>query len=458
MIQIIRYIKTVLCIVAIITGNLINGSVYAQNVESKIDEYLSAHVQQGSFSGVVLVAKSGKILACKSYGMANYEHDIPNSPQTKFQIGSMTKSFTAFAIMLLENSKLLSFEDALAKYLPDFPGGKNITIHHLLTHTSGIPKLEDIPNYNNLIDTNTPLEEIIKNLHDLPVEFAPGDDYSYSNSGYMILGLVIEKVTEGPYGVFLKEHIFDPLEMKNTIVADPTDLIKNRASGYTAGGDAGLKNAEYENLFVLRGAGGICSTVEDLYLWDRALYTDKLLDQESLEKAYILPEGRRYGYGWVISKRFGHNMIWHDGSTAGFQSYFARFPDDDACIIILSNFVHTRMPTIRKDLAAILFGESYKLPTAMKLATVDPAIFNLYSGKYKLVNDDIITITKEGDHLYGEALSAPMKFELFPVSQDKFSVKVKEGVGFSFKKDDADEYNLIILHWGSSDIPGERIE
>jgi CubicO group peptidase (beta-lactamase class C family) len=353
---------------------------------------------------------------------------------------------------------LLSFNDALIKYFPDFPGGKDITIHHLLTHTSGIPDLGNIPDHKNLMVNNTPLDEIIKRLYDFPMEFSPGDDYSYSNSGYMVLGSIIEKVSEKQYGLFLKEQIFDPLGMTNTSVVKPKDLISNRASGYNSGGKAGLENADYENLYVFRGAGGICSTAEDLYLWDQALYTDKLLDKSSLEKAYLVPEGRHYGYGWVISERFGHKMIWHDGTTVGFQSYMARFPEDNACIIVLSNFIHTPMPTIRRDLAAILFGEPYELPKESKIIDLDPEIYNLYAGRYEMENSDTITITKENDRLFGETRNAPMKFELFPLSKNRFCVKIKEGVGFSFVKDQNKKYNLIILHWGSSDILGKRIE
>lgn len=453
-----RFIGTISCLAAVMIACPSGDSIRAQDIASMMDEYLQAHVQQGNFSGTVMVAKNGVVAFSKSYGMANYEYDVPNTPQTKFQIGSMTKSFTAMAIMILAERGLLSYDDALAKYMPDFPGGNDITIHHLLTHTSGIPRLEDIPDYKTLMVKNIPLEEIIRKLYDLPAEFAPGDDYSYSNSGYMILALIIETVSPQPYGAFLKAHIFDPLGMNNTVLADYRALIKNRAAGYTSAGNDGPENADYENLFNFRGPGGIYSTAEDLYRWDRALYTDKLLDRRSLEKAFTVPEGRRYGYGWVISERFGHTMIWHDGTSLGFQSYMARFPDDDACIIILSNFVGAPMSSIRKDLAAILFGEPYELPKASSPISVDPALYGLYAGKYKLENDDLITITRENDRLYGEALSAPMKFELFPVSQDHFSVKIREGVGFTFQKDHTGQYNLIVLHWGSKDIPGQRIE
>lgn len=456
--QITNNIMTIMCFIAFAIGCFSCNCIYAQNVELKIDEYIHAHVGQGNFSGSVLVAKNDSVVACRSYGMANYEHDIPNSPQTKFQIGSMTKSFTAFAIMLLEKQGLINLDEALEKYSPGLLGGNEITIHHLLSHTSGIPKLEDIPDYKTLMFNNVPLYETIKKLYDLPPEFAPGDDYSYSNSGYMILALIIEKVTEKPFGIFLKEHIFDPLGMENTVLIEPRILIKNRASGYNTGGEADQENADYENLYNFRGATGIYSTVEDLYLWDRALYTGKLLDTQSLERAFIVPEGRRYGYGWVISDQFGHKAIWHDGSTSGFQSYIARFPDDDACIIILSNFVHAPMSSIRKDMAAILFDEPYELPKAEDFIKIDPTIYNSYVGKYRLENDDIITISRENNRLFGDALSAPMKFELFPISLNKFSVKIREGVGFTFNKDNNDIYNLIILHWGPNDIHGKRIE
>lgn len=431
----------------------------ANDLVPEIDKYISAHVELGNFSGSVLIAKNGEILFEKSYGLANYEFDVPNTTQTRFEIGSMAKPFTAMGIMMLQKQGLLKVSEPLTKFIPDYPSGEKITVHHLLTHTSGLPDLMSIPNIRELTKSKTPLETTIEKLKKQPMAFSPGTEYRYCNAGYVILGYVIEQVSGQSYGDFLRENIFEPLKMNNTGFNDPRTVVKNRAVGYTATqGEGNLANAEYEDLSSVRGSAGLYSTVEDLYRWDRALYTEQLVNEQTLDQIFTPSEGRRYGYGWVISQRFDHKMIWHDGTTTGFQSYIARFVDDDACLIVLSNFVHTPMPTIRKDLAAILFGEAYELPVAQEIAAVDPAIYDAYVGQYHLENEDTITITKDGEHLFGESLAAPTKFELFPKSDTEFFVKMKEGVGFTFRKNEKGTVEQLILHWGSHDIPGRKIE
>jgi CubicO group peptidase (beta-lactamase class C family) len=458
MTQITTSIKMPLCLLAVIITCFLHNYVGAQDTGSKMDDYMRAHVEQKNFSGCILVAAEGKIVIAKSYGMANYEHEIPNATQTKFQIGSMTKSFTALAIMLLKKRGVLSLDDAVAKYLPDFPYEKKITIRHLLTHTSGLPRIEDIPDHKNIMAKNLNLEDVLGLLYKIPGKCEPATEYSYNNAGYMLLAEIIEKTTGKKYGDFLKEQIFDPCGMQNTLVPDSRALIENRAYGYNIGGNASLENADYENLYAFQGASGIYSTAGDLYLLDQALYKEELLDKESLMEMFAPQAGGRYGYGWVISVCYDHRMVWHDGSTLGYQSFMARFPDDNACIIILSNFIHAPISMIQRDLAAILFGKSYVTPETPASIAIDTAIYNYYPGKYKLENDDIVTITKEDNRLFGEALSAPMKFELFPVAPDRFTVKIREGVGFTFKKDSNNHYNAIVLHWGSTDISGIRIE
>lgn len=430
----------------------------AQGIESQVDEYIGAHMRGGNFSGSILVARNGQVLMSKAYGMANYEHDVPNTPHTKFEIGSMSKPFTAMAITILQEKGLLGFDDPLSKFIPDFPDGEKITIHHLLTHTSGVPVLSGIPDFKNLLRIKKPLEETIKKLKMMPMVFTPGEDYQYSNSGYILLGYIIEKVSGESYGDFLEENIFNPLDMKNTGYDDPVTVVKHRAEGYTPGSKNGLSNADYEDLTSIRGAGSLYSTAEDLYRWDRALYTEKLVNKSTLEKMFTPPIERHYGYGWVVSKRFDRKMIWHDGSTLGFQTYIARFVDDNICLIIMSNFLHTPMPKIRKDLAAIVFGEEYELPELRKIAEVDPALYKSYVGKYALENEDVITVLTENDRLFAETLAFPSRFEIFPESDTRFFLKIREGVAMTFVKNEKGEVGEFILHWGDSDIPGKRIE
>jgi len=239
----------------------------------------------GNFSGSVLIAKGDEVLVRKGYGLANIEIDVPNTPKTKFRLGSVTKQFTAMAILQLQEDELLSVNDPLSKFIPDYPEGDKITIHHLLTHTSGIPNLTDFPELEKIKKIKTPIEEIIKIFKNEQLEFAPGEKHQYSNSGYTLLGYIIEKASGKTYEEYLKENIFIPLNMKDSGYDHYNTVLLNRASGYSPGKD-GIVNAKYIDMSIPFGGGCLYSTVGDMYLWDRALYTDKLLSESSLNEMF----------------------------------------------------------------------------------------------------------------------------------------------------------------------------
>ena len=331
-----------------------------KDIESKVDEYIDAYLKMGNFSGSILIAREGKILLSKGYGMANFEHDVPNTAQTKFRLGSITKQFTAMAIMQLQEKGLLNVDDPIKKYIPDYPNGERITIHHLLTHTSGIPNLTSFPDYRRTMMIPSPVEKTIERFKDKPLEFTPGEKLKYSNSGYILLGYIIEKVSGKSYEAYLKENIFQPLNMVNTGYDHHSTLLKHRAAGYALT-DKGLINAPYNDMSIPHGAGALYSTVEDLYLWDRALYTEKLVKKGSLNKMFT-PFKENYGYGWVITSLFNHKRIGHGGRIVGFSTSISRYIDDDVFIVVLSNIANAPIEKISEDLAAIVFGEECELP------------------------------------------------------------------------------------------------
>jgi CubicO group peptidase (beta-lactamase class C family) len=314
-----------------------SAAALAQDLAPKADEIVNAYVKQKKFSGSVFVAKGGKIILSKGYGMANYELDVPNTPQTKFRLGSITKQFTAMAIAQLQERGSLSVDDPISKYLPDFPkpAGDKVTIFHLLTHTSGIPSFTGFPDYQQIKMSRFNGEKLIAWLKDKPLEFTPGEKFKYNNSGYFLLGYLIEKVSGKPYEQFVQENIFTPLAMTSTGFDRNSALIKNRAAGYTVKGKD-LENSEYIDMTVPGGAGAMYSTVEDLYLWDRALYTEKLVKKATLEKIYT-PFKDNYAYGWVVDQQFNRKRITHGGGIDGFNTTIVRFVNDDTCIIALSN-------------------------------------------------------------------------------------------------------------------------
>ncbi len=421
--------------------------------EARVVEYLNAHFYQKTFNGSILIAKEGQILFSKGFGMADIELDVPNTPKTKFRLGSITKQFTAMLVMQLQEKGLLNVNDSLAEYIPDYPNGNKITIHHLLTHTSGVPSFTGFPDYTKVMVQPLKLEEIIALFKNRPLEFDPGTKYRYSNSGYILLGYILEKVSDKPYDLLLQKNIFKPLGMTNSGYDWNQIIVKNRASGYSM--DKGeLANASYIDMHIPHAAGALYSTVEDLYTWDRALYTDKLLSRESMDKMFT-PFLNNYAYGWNVSELFGRKLISHGGGINGFVTYIARFPDDDACIIILSNLTASRTGQIYRDLAAILFGEQYELPKEKKAVQIDPGLLDAYVGMYELEGDRSIKVFKEGDRIFAE-FAGQGTAELFAESETKFFMKAAD-VEISFVKDDSGNVTRLIIHQGGEETSAKKV-
>ncbi len=433
----------------------LNTAVIAQDIESKVDEYIDAYMKMGMFSGSILIAQNGKILISKGYGMANYEHDVPNTPQTKFRIASMTKQFTAAAIMQLQEKGLLSVNDPIIKYIPDYPEtGKEITIHHLLTHTSGIPNFTSLPEYEKTMMLPSPVEKSIELFKYKPLEFAPGERFKYCNSGYLVLGYIIEKISGKSYEEYMQENIFQPLNMKDTGCDQHSTVLKHRAAGYALTED-GLVNASYIDITVPHAGGALYSTVEDLYKWDRALYTEKLVKKSSLEKMFTPFKGY-YGYGWVITSLFNRRRINHEGGINGFNSDISRYIDDDVFITVLSNTEGAKIIKISKDIAAIVFGEKYEFPKKRKIIKVDPKIFDAYVGDYEASPQLHFVITKEDDHLYAQVTGRPI-VRLYPKSETQFFIMIVDAQ-ITFVKNEKGEVTQLIFHMESEETPAKKIK
>lgn len=424
-------------------------------IRNRANEYINAYMKIGKFSGSILIAKNGKILLSKGYGMANFELDVPNIPKTKFRLASITKPFTAMAIMQLQEKGLLSVDGRINKYLPDYPEtGEDITIHHLLTHTSGIPDFTDFPEYATMMKFPCSIEKTIEKFKDKPLEFTPCEKFSYSNSGYILLSAIIEKLSKISYEEYIKREIFQPLNMENSGYDHHRTLLKNRASGYSLIGDK-LINADYYDMSIPSGAGGLYSTVEDMFLWDQALYTEKLVKKTSLEKMFT-PFKANYGYGWFINKKFNRKCISHGGGVNGFSTYIARYVDDRLVIVVLSNNDEAPTGDIADGLAAIVFGEKYEMPKERIAINVDPRIYNKYLGKYELQLGPIITISQEKGQLFSQ-LTGQRKVKIYPESETKYFFKDTEAQ-IIFIKDDRGEVAQLILHQRGMDIPGNKIK
>jgi CubicO group peptidase (beta-lactamase class C family) len=341
------------------------GPFPKSGLSQQLDELMQAQVRQHHFSGAVVVARDGHILLDKGYGLANIEWAIPNLPTTKFRIGSLTKQFTATAIMQLRDRGQLNLLDSICKYLQPCPDAwRPVTLHHLLSHTSGIP--DHGPASDPKIHVMPPwtAEQIAQAFRDKPLEFPPGTQWKYSDWGYCLLGLVIEKVTGKSYETVLREQIFAPLGMNDSGYDHSEVLLKNRAAGYRMAEDR-LRNAEYIDMARPYSAGGLYSTVEDLYKWDQALYTGAILSQKSLGLMWTEVLSH-YGYGWIVVGPLpeskappwavpGHFQVVHPGSINGFTSEILRFPNERTTVIVLENMEDAH--TVGSALGALALGQ-----------------------------------------------------------------------------------------------------
>lgn len=404
-------------------------------VQNKIDAYLTAAHELWGFEGTALVTVDGHILFARGYGMANQKMGVPNTPQTKFFIGSITKQFTAAAILRLQEKGLLDIHDPITKYLPEYPKetGDKITMHHLLSHTSGLPNYTDFPEVLlKRLDPMTP-QEIMRTFMYRPLEFEPGTDFKYSNSGYILLGMIIEKVSGQSYEAFLHHEILKPLGMENTGYARREAGLPERADGYTLE-EQNLVDALPVNFSVLHTAGALYSTVEDMLRWDQALCTDKVLSRASIEKMFT-PNLQNYGYGWVIEERYGRKHFFHGGFLDGFNTVCSRWPEDRLCIVVLSNEDIAPVKKIARGLAAIVFHEPYVFPVKKNPVAMNTQVYADYEGLYEMAPGLYRLVEKDNDKLYTHMVGEP-RSQLLPEAEDKFFIDVDNTVTFAFKSNE----------------------
>ncbi|MCA1617995.1 MAG: serine hydrolase [Acidobacteria bacterium] len=431
----------------------------AQDLLPKFDEYAQAAAKAENFSGAILVARDGKVLVSKGYGLADVENDVPNTPETRFRLASITKQFTAAAVLLLQERGKLSVQDSVCKYVAPCPEAwQPVTIHHLLSHTGGVPNLTNFnafPDYLRTKRDPTTVEALIGRFRDRPLDFKPGEKWTYSNSGYILLGHVVEKVSGRSYENFLRENIFEPLKMTSTGYDHADAIVKRRARGYAPHRDGGVVNASYIDMSIPFAAGGLYSTVGDLFLWDQALYGEKLLKKSSLDAMFTAVRDD-YGYGYRVNKLFNRRHVTHGGGIEGFSTSINRFPDDRVTVIVLSNNEAGRSGRVAQDLAAIAFGERYELPVERVAVKVDPKVYDAYVGEYELEPGFVLTITREGDRLMMQA-TGQGKAEAFPASETNFFFKVVRA-DITFFKDAGGRVTHLVLNQGGRQMNAKKVK
>ena len=339
----------------------VSVTCFAQDgVATKVDDYIRAEMKAQQIPGVsVAVIKNGEIVLARGYGLANIEHQVPVKPETIFQSGSMGKQFTATAVMMLIEEGKLTLEDPITKYFADGPEAWNkITVRHLLTHTSG---MTDYPQDFDLRKDYTE-DELVQRIKTIPLAFQPGEKWSYSNLAYVMLGVLIHKVSGKFYGDFLQERVFKPLGMTTARVISEADIVPNRAAGYRVV-DGQLKNQNWVSPSLNTTAdGALYLTVYDMAKWDAALYTEKLLKRSSLDQMWTpakLNDGktRPYGFGWALGEVRGHRLIEHGGSWQGFKSQISRYIDDKLTVVVFANQARANPAKLAHGIAALFNSE-----------------------------------------------------------------------------------------------------
>lgn len=387
------------------------------------------------FSGAVLVAHQGQALFRQAYGQADREHNIPNTLATKFRTGSAGKQFTAAAILLLEQRGALQVTDLVAKHLPDWPRGwSTVTIHQLLSHTAGLPRLttQGIADISALSAATrkpfTKLGDLMKpGEEQQPPDFEPGTKWAYSNVGYIVLAMIVEKASGKPFADFMREELFDPSGMPNTRVDDPDGLVAGRARGYSRSTDGSYRNALFVDPRYVAGAGGFYSTTDDLLRWNNVLDSGRLLAPPARTKLFSVVR-EAYAYGWFIGRTFGRETQWHRGNIPGFVSIIVRYPKERLTLVVMTNTDWTPVLTIANELAAIAFGEPFEMPRDRVEVPIASVAIERYLGSYQKPDepDEAFDIVRGGDGLLVKIPKYGASFAVFPASRDSFFARSLE--------------------------------
>ncbi len=432
-------------------------------VQLRVRRYMEALDARGYFYGTVLVACRGEVLISEGYGVAQAEHDVPHTRATKFRIGSITKSFTAAAVLLLAEEGRLRLDDPIVEYLPEYPNGERITVRHLLTHTSGIANFTSSPDYwPTVMRLPHTREQLLARFRDEPLQFSPGERFSYNNSGYVLLTLLIERVAGCSYADLLTSRILEPLGLVNTGYDDGKTVHKHLASGYSVW--KRLIRAEPIDMSVPLGAYGMYATAEDLHKWMKALTQAELLSPASVESMFT-PYRDNYGLGWAIQrKEMGGRMrtiVSHFGDINGFVCDVLHVLKDDVTVVVLSNVSLTPVTKISRELAALVFDEEVRVPERISPLAVSHDECLRFAGTYRANQGGAaLDIIAEEDGLYlrvAKRYGVPYCYRLIPVARETGAVRfVTEWVDEQVTIRCGDENGTAELTY--VDVDGQRVD
>jgi len=447
--------KTKAILAILLISILVPARAAAPSAVEQAEAFLSGQLKKDSHPGfAVLTSRNGKVLFNRAYGMADVKGKRANATDTTFRIGSISKQFTAAAILNLQERGKLSVKDPLAKYYPEWPNGKNITLHHLLTHTSGMYSYTSHPFFVAQVSKPANLTTLIPAIQKEEVHFAPGEKWRYCNSGYLLLGLIVEKVSGKSYGEFLRDEFFKPLGMKQTGVHHKGREPKGESLGY-AKGTLGYKRANNWDMSWAGGAGALYSTTGDLHRWNEALFGGKVLKKETLRAAFTpvkLTGGdeKNYGYGWGINNMRGLKTLMHGGGLQGFRSSLARFPKQNFTVVILANAAPGYDPGAMSRRLAVIWLE--KEMDAKPVRVVDKKLIGKnyadYVGRFDF-GQAVLVVTRKDTQLFVK-LGGQRRLEVFPAAKDEFFLKVVEATVKFERAENGKVIRAILLQNGQT--------
>ncbi|MGH1361904.1 MAG: serine hydrolase domain-containing protein [Calditrichia bacterium] len=420
----------------------------------QINEIVAPYLSAADFQGVIGLQRDGEEPLILPYGFASVELGVPHRSGNIFMIGSISKQFTAVAILLLEETGKLKTTDLLSKFIPDFPRGNEITIEQLLTHTSGIADVYSLKSFGTTSGLAGTFEAVVAELATMSLTFEPGEGYSYSNGGYSLLGAVIEKASGMPFRTYLETNMFERVGMRQTTHDFPGEAVRQRVPGYDPIGASGLMPVKRVAPAYTLGNGSLWSSAEDLLKWSAALHTGKLISKDSYKKL-TQDYGQSYGFGVSLFKRFNTPVIGHDGRVAGYASDLARYIDKKLSVVVLSNVQSVSRDEIRSMVAAAALGEAYEIPELQEFAELDVAKLEPFLGSYSFGPFFIVRIVERNGRLLAQANEGGFS-ELTPTASGAwFSRMLYTTVRFG--TDDSNTVDRLIWGLGENAPVGKRV-
>lgn len=424
----------------------------SQDVQ-RMDQIAQTRFQSGEFMGSVIVAKDGQPLFEKGYGFANLEWQNPNDGETRFRLASLTKQFTAVALLLLEERGKLRLDDPVGKYMTDAPAAwAKVTIRHLLNHTAGIPNFTSFPDFRPNAAKAATIPEILARFRDMPLEFEPGSKMSYSNSGYVVATAVLETVSGQPYASFVAENLFKPLGMEHSGFDSHAAIIPHRASGYTPTA-AGVRHADFISMTLPQGAGSLFSTTRDLVKWNAGIYGGKLINASSMQ-SFLTVGHNHYALGILVHREVGKATYSHSGGIEGFNTWLGYDPDRKITVSVLANINGPAADQLGAQFMALARGEKVILPSERTAVDLPAKELRDYPGVYAVTPSFSMEVRLEDGKLVVQATGQPAN-PVFAEKKDHFFLRATEADIF-FLRNASGKVDRLMLHQGGQKIEAKR--